>query len=83
MDRVKDTGKAGVLDCSILYATPRVSLTHAAGLLEVSDRQIRRLVACGRLEQVGEGHHKRITSASLLRRLGMPLVLHSLSLTEK
>lgn len=71
------------IDPSILYATPRVSLTHAAELLEVSDRQIRKLVANGRLEQVGEGHHKRITSASILKRLGMPLVLQPLSLTEK
>lgn len=49
----------------ILSELPAVSYTTAAALLGVSDRQIRRLVANGKLESCGLGHAKKVASWSI------------------
>ncbi len=56
---------------ALLYTRPAFKLTRAAEALGVSLRQVRRLAADGKLEKVGTGQAKRITTRSILARLGL------------
>lgn len=49
-----------------------VTYRQAAEFMSLSERWIRKLVAEGKLERVGEGQWKRVTTASIRRYCGLP-----------
>ena len=55
----------------LLKNKDRVTYPTAAKYLGVGLRQIRKLVAQGNLDTVGEGSHKKITASSLRKRVGI------------
>jgi hypothetical protein len=56
----------------LLKNNDRLTYETAAKILHVGIPQIRKLVRQKKLERVGEGHHKKITTDSLRRRRGIP-----------
>lgn len=60
----------GLSDDAVLYGEAPVSYARAARFLEVTEHHIRKLVKDGKLDTRGQGHHKKITAASLRKYKG-------------
>ena len=66
----------------LLYAVPTQNLEQAAKVLRVSPRHVRRLIESGQVEKIGAGQWQRITSKSILGRLGLPVDLETCTLGD-
>jgi hypothetical protein len=60
-----------VVSDRLLDTSEGVIYSHAAKILGVTERHVRRLVRKNKLESVGGGQHKKITTESLHRRRGL------------
>jgi hypothetical protein len=58
----------------LLEEWPAVSYRTACALLDIHARQLRNLIRQGKLERVGEGHQRKVTSISVRRYGGFVAV---------
>lgn len=53
------------LDPELLQRAETISYRHACGLLEIGVRQLQKLMREGKLERIGMGHRRRVSSRSV------------------